>query len=245
MELARFYCSRIDQPVAELVGGQAHHLASALRLRAGDEVELFDGDGTVATAIIEKAASRKVTLQVRQVRTAARRMQGRIAIAPSIAKGERFDWLVGKCTELGVDRIMPVLFERTVKQPKKVNIFERWKNVAISASKQCGRAFLPEIDKPTRLAEALDVLNSDYPEGRFLVGSLSPPAQRLASQRFDGSDVTAFVGPEGGLTEQEEDLLRERGTESVALTDTVLRVETAGVAFVAILAAQRTAAQMK
>jgi len=244
MEQARFYCSSIVQPVAELSGAEAHHLSAVLRLRAGDEVELFDGDGTVAAAVIEKADSRKVTLRVMDLKTAARRMRGRIAIAPSIAKGERFDWLVGKCTELGVDRIMPVLFERTVRQPKKASIVERWKNVVISASKQCGRAFLPQIDKPTRLAEVLDVLNSDYTEGRFLVGSLSVAAG-LVDQRFDGRDMAAFVGPEGGLTEQEEDLLRARGAEFVALTDTVLRVETAGVAFVAILAAQRAAAQMK
>ncbi len=245
MERARFYCSPIVQPVAELSGAEAHHLAAVLRLGAGDEVELFDGDGTVASAAIEEANSRKVTLRVMDLKTAARRMRGRIALAVSIAKGERFDWLVGRCTELGVDRITPVLFERTVKQPKKANVVERWKNVAISAAKQCGRAFLTEIDKPMKVVGALDVLNRDYPEGRFLLGSFSADAQPLANQRFDGRDVVAFVGPEGGLTEEEEGLLREGGAEFVRLTDTILRVETAAVAFAAILAAQRTARETK
>ena len=170
------------------------------------------------------------------------RQTGRVIIAASVAKGDRFDWLVSKCTELGVDRICPVLFERTVKAPRAQAAVRRYSKLAISAAKQCGRVFLPQIDPPTTLGKCLEILKKDYPAGRFLAGSCDGGAQALVRMKYTNTDVTAFVGPEGGMTENEQKILTQQGAVPVRLTGTILRIETAGVAFAAILAANRDAA---
>jgi 16S rRNA (uracil1498-N3)-methyltransferase len=223
----------------QLSASQAHHLADVLRLNKGQKVDLFDGKGSLAVAEVINAAHRKVALKILELRTIQKPIQPQIIIAPSIAKGERFDWLITKCTELGVDRICPVLFERTVKQPKNPKIVQRWQNIVIAASQQCRRPFLPQIDAPVPLPDVIKILKNDYPNSRFLFGSLSENAPALFGQPFGQKDVVAFVGPEGGLTLQEENLLLSGGALSVRLTDTVLRIETAALAFTAILSAHR------
>lgn len=239
MELSRFYCPSIAVPVTELTGPEAHHLASVLRLGKGDRVELFDGAGKLAAATVQAAGDNKVTLTVEGMEAFPPRQNARIIIAASIAKGERFDWLITKCTELGVDRITPVVFERTIKQPKNPKVVNRWNNLAISAAKQCRRLFLPVMDNPRPFADVLIALKRGYPAGRFLYGYPSPDCPPLVNYPFGADDVIAFIGPEGGLTDEEITFLRNNGAVAVRLTDTILRIETAAVAFASILAAQR------
>ena len=241
MELLRFYCNPIVEPLVELSASEARHLALVRRLVVGDDIELFDGLGTVAVGVIRTASRRKVTLDVRETRVLPRPKWPQIVIAVSVAKGERFDWLIGKCTELGVDRICPVLFERTVKQAKNPRINERWHNLAVAAAKQCRRVFLPRTDQPLPLKKAVETLIKEYPNARFLLGSLSDSAPPLIDRECEPGDIVALVGPEGGLTEQEEVLLESYGCRAVRLTDTVLRIETAAVVFAAILTARRNA----
>jgi len=237
MGVYRFHSESIDKgkPVTELDGPEAHHLRDVLRLSCGDTVELFDGRGVVAVATVTAINKTKVTLQVDDLRTYRRRTSGRIILAASIAKGERFDWLISKCTELGVDHIKPVIFERTVKLARNPNLHERWHKLAISAVKQCGRAFLPQIDAPVALPEALADLKRIYPNAAILVGSPGQEATPLVGTALAGKDIIAFVGPEGGLNRDEEVLVHKAGGVGICLNDNVLRVETAAVAFAAIL----------
>ena len=245
----RFYCEILKGPAVELVGGEAHHLYNVCRLKMGDEVELFDGAGTLATALIEKATSRSVLLKIVDLEKIEKPDKPEVVIAVSYPKGERFDWLTEKCTELGVDRITPVIFERTVKQPKNPKIVERWRNISIAAAKQCRRVFLPQIDTPLPLSKALSTLKKRYSEAEILVGSPEPKSPALITQRFGtlvtaeraaaGKDIIAVIGPEGGITEGEKALLESCGAKFVRLTDTILRVETAALAFAAVLTASR------
>jgi len=239
MDCARFYCECITEPVTELAGTEGRHLVSVLRGRAGERVELFDGNGGSAEAVIEAVSKGKVRLRVERFEVLEPRRSGRIVIAVSVAKGERFDRLIGKCTELGVERIVPVIFERTVKLAKNPRAVERWHLVAAAAAKQCRRVFLPRIDGPTRIADAIGRLRVDYRDAVCIVGSLSEGAVSILDVEYGGRDVIAFVGPEGGLTEAEEQLLAEKGCRGVRLTDTVLRIETAAEAIAAILATIR------
>jgi len=239
MPLHRFYCNPITKPAAELDSTEAHHLISVLRLKAGDKVELFDGAGVVAVAAIREIVKRKVTLQIEQIQRYSPRSSGRIIIAPGISKGERFDWLIEKCTELRTDRICPVIFDRSVKQPKNPKVIERWKNIAISAAKQSRRIFLPRIDLPSPLDDVLETLRREYPNCRLIAGGLSAEALPLTSQLFGQNDVAAFIGPEGGFTEAEQTLLKDCSVQFVRLTETVLRTETAALAFASVLCALR------
>ena len=225
-----------------LRGAETHHLQTVRRGVAGDKVELFDGKGRLAQARITAAGRGKVTLMVEHVTVVEPAVEGRVIMAVSLAKGRRFDQLIGKCTELGVDRICPVLFERTIKLAQGTNAAQRYEKLTIEASKQCGRLFLPAIDEPIPLGPCAARLKEDYPLAHLLIGSLQPDAEPLVQLPYVG-DVLAFVGPEGGLTRQEEQLLCEHGAKQTRLTDTTLRIETAATAFAAILCACRDAAR--
>jgi len=243
MDLFRFYCNPITKPSVELSGPEAHHLSSVRRLSVSDKVELFDGAGTIATATIKSSSNKKVSLLIDEMKVLPRPSGTQIVIALSIAKGSRFDWVIEKCTELGVDRISPVIFERTVKQPKNPNITGRWNNLAIAAAKQSRRVFLPLIDKPAALTDVIKVLKKDFPQGQFLLGSPSAEVPFLINQPLTCNSVVALVGPEGGLTEQEQTFLKDNGVRFVRFADTILRIETAAVAFASILTAQRLNSQ--
>jgi 16S rRNA (uracil1498-N3)-methyltransferase len=239
MHLNRFYCRVLKGPAAELTGGEAHHLFNVCRLKTGDEVELFDGAGTLATASVEKAASKSVLLKIVDLEKIEKPDKPEVIIAVSLPKGERFDWLLEKCTELGIDRITPVIFERTIKQPKNPKTVERWQNIAIAAAKQCRRIFLPQIDTPMTLSAALSALKKQHDKAEILVGSLDAKSPALITKQLGSKNVIAFIGPEGGITEDEKVLLEDCGGKFVRLTNTILRVETAALAFAAILTAGR------
>jgi len=241
--LARFYCDSIIEGQVQLEPDQAHHLANVLRLEPGQPVVLFDGKGTLAQAVITDIKRKAVTLEVEDILKEDARTTGRIVIAASIAKGRRFDWAITKCTELGVDHIAAVAFERTVKLAKGPSVLDRYHKLALAATKQCGRVFLPKITGPCDLSEILLSLKKDYPEAHLVFGTLNPDAKRICKLPTSDEDIIAFVGPEGGLTEQEESLLKAAGARKVQLTDTTLRIETAAFAFAAILCANRDAAE--
>ena len=239
MRISRFYCGAIPQDAVSIEGEQFRHLLKVLRLGAGDEVELFDGRGTVASAVITEIAKTSAQVRIQQRRNCQFRTVGRIIIAAGLAKGSRFDWLISKCTELGVDRIVPVIFERTVKLAGGPRVIERYNKLAVEAAKQCGRIFLPKIEEACSLVECIKNLKKDYHNGQLLFGSLAEDAKSIIDCDTADNDVIALVGPEGGMTGREEKLLADNGATGVRLTETILRIETAALAFAAILTAKR------
>jgi 16S rRNA (uracil1498-N3)-methyltransferase len=238
MGLHRFYYDSLEGPKVTLEGSESHHLA-VLRLNAGDKVELFDGQGGLAAAVISAIRKNIVMLEIENVHRSEFPTSRRIIIAVSVPKGERFDWLIEKCTELGVERISPVIFERTVRQPGNPKALDRWMNIAISAAKQCKRLFLPQIDPPMNSQDCLETIKKDSPNCRIIAGGISGYCSSLAGQSFSSNDVAALIGPEGGFTENEEAFLNNSGVQFVRLSDTILRTETAAIAFASVLTAQR------
>ena len=203
-------------------------------------MELFDGQGAWAQGRIVAVGRRAAELEVVEVQRVAARKTGRVVIAASVAKGERFEWMVSKCTELGVDAIWPVVFDRTVKLARGARVAERWDKLAIEATKMCGRAWLPEIETVAGLGESLERCERKYCGIKLLYGSADRRTRPIATVEVGGGDVVAFVGPEGGITDDEETMLKAAGGQAVRLGDTVLRVETAGVALAAVLVAHRS-----
>ncbi|MCX5632913.1 MAG: RsmE family RNA methyltransferase [Phycisphaerae bacterium] len=241
MRTARFFCDTINQNGAVIISDiQFRHIARVLRLKQGDMVELFDGKGTVAQAIIEKIAKDSALLKVQDKKIFDSENRRKIIIAASIAKAHKFELIIAKCTELGIDRIIPVIFQRTVKQADSEMSARRFEAIAVESAKQCGRIFLPLIDKPLSFEKALENLRTDFPKAEIIFGSLEENAGSIINFDFE-ADVIAFIGPEGGLTEVEENLLLKVGAKPLRLTDTILRIETAAIAFASILAANRAA----
>jgi len=238
-KVLRFYCENITEGEMSLDSVEVHHLIHVMRVGRGQCVELFDGKGTVAEATVVQLKRKDVTVNVEHIEATPPQETGRVIIATSTAKGQRFDWLITKCTELGADIIVPVIFERTVKLASGKNTSERFDKLAISAAKQCGRNFLPNIAGPVQLADAVKTLKADCPQAIVLYGGLSENAKSPADVIQKDRDIIALVGPEGGITENEQELLKHIGAVEVKLTKTILRIETAAVAFASILCAAR------
>lgn len=238
MTLKRFYCENITGDTVELDEQEARHAVSARRLGEGECIEVVDGKGKIATAVIEKTGKKKMLLKIESCKQAQPKQSGRVIIATSIAKGDRFEWLISKCTELGVDRIVPVIFERTVKLAKGDNAADRWKNVAVSAIKQCGRLFLPIIDRPVEFSKAIEIIKAEYPLVKFVVGWCGDEAVNIDTLDIIGRDVAAVVGPEGGFSQAEEKLFSQMEIGKVSLGENILRTETAAIAFGSIFMAK-------
>ena len=233
----RFFCESIEtESVLDPV--ESHHLCRVLRAQKGTPVELFDGKGTLAEGSVDRIDKKHTLIRTRTITRTAPPASGRVILAVSFAKGQRFDWLVEKCTELGVDHIAAVQFDRTVKLGKDTAM-ERYRKISITAAKQSRRLFLPAITGPAKFQPTLDLLTRQYPQSRLLYGE---PDGVSLSEQPDSSpnpDSIILIGPEGGLTGDETHLLSEAGATGVSINRNILRIETAATAFCAILCSRK------
>lgn len=232
MRTLRFYCETLDGDRAVLDSVQSHHLSHVLRLEAGQGVEVFDGQGLLADAQVEQVGRKQVVLRLVKKTLVAAKTSGRVILAVSIAKGERFDWMIEKCTELGVDHIAAVQCERTVKMGKSSAV-ERYKKIALAAAKQCGRVYLPALSGPDTLKRTLDSLCARYPGAAVLYGDVDGVSLDSVSDTAAGRDIVVCIGPEGGFSDSERELLAASTVRPVSANSNILRIETAAIAFAA------------
>ncbi len=213
----------------------AAHLLRVLRLQAGDACVLFNGDGHDYDARIASAGKRDARADI----VAARRIDNesplRITLLQGIARGEKMDWILQKATELGVARILPVTSDRSEVKLDAERAGKRlahWREVAVSACEQSGRATLPEIAAPQALAQAATLR-----AGRGFI--LDPFADAALSSLRDIElrECTIAIGPEGGWSPRDREQLVAAGYEGLRLGPRVLRTETAGIAAIAALQA--------
>jgi 16S rRNA (uracil1498-N3)-methyltransferase len=213
-------------------GGAVHHARDVLRLRAGDAVEAFDGDGRRALCTVAACARGRVELLVREEQREPP-PACRIVLFTALPKGLRFEDVLEKAVELGADTVVPLLTERVVARPDETGggaRAERWERIAVSAAEQCGAARLTRVTRPMRLAEAL------AEEGRLEwmgIASLAPGARPLrdALRGVPRAPACAgmLIGPEGDFTAEETAAAVAAGAVPVSLGGRVLRVETAAV----------------
>lgn len=212
----------------------ARHAARVLRLRAGDVVTLFNGDGSDYRARLTLAAKDAVTAVVEDREPARRESPLRLTLAQGIARGQRMDYTLQKAVELGVTGIAPVFCGRTEVRLAGERLDRRiahWRGVIIAACEQSGRAVLPELEPPADLSKWLK-----HPRtGTRLV--LRPEAESGPGALFRSEEVTLLIGPEGGLSEEEIGAATRAGFTPLRLGPRVLRTETAGPAAIAVLQA--------
>jgi 16S rRNA (uracil1498-N3)-methyltransferase len=220
----------------------AVHVVRVLRMRVGDPLAVFDGAGREHDAEIAGVRGERVDVRVGPARTSAAESPLAITLVQGVSRGERMDYTIQKATELGVTRIVAVLTERTVVRldgAQAAKKLEHWRGVAIAACEQCGRAIVPRVDAPRRydewLAEARDA--AEPSRVRLL---LSPDGTHSARDLPDAlASVELLVGPEGGLSDDEERLAMTRGFVGLRLGPRILRTETAATAAIAALQATR------
>ncbi len=152
MELYRFYQNPLTPGRVQLTTAEAHHFVSVLRGKLNDSIELFDGQGTLAQAAVTQIRKHDVYAEVQTLTRQLPRQTRRLILATAVAKGQRFDWMLTKTTELGIDHIALVQFDRSVRLGRESAI-ERYQSMTIAACKQCGRLYLPQITGPARLID--------------------------------------------------------------------------------------------
>ena len=215
---------------AVLSGDEARHLARVMRCKVGDEVVVFDGQGTSWRARVASIGRDEVVLDLGEAATASRPTRVPLTLAVALPKGERQKWLVEKLTELGVERLVPLATTRGVAEATPAAI-ERLARGVIEACKQCGRDALMQIAPPQSVAEMACAAGN----GATLVVANwdGLPFETVAA---GGGSVIALVGPEGGFTPEELATVEAAGGRRVSLGPYVLRVETAAIAVAARLA---------
>lgn len=219
--------------IVEVGGEDGHHLARVLRLRAGEAVTAADGFGVWRPyRIADVTGTAGVHLQATGAVEREPVPSRHLAVAFALTKGDKPDLVVQKLTELGVDRIVPVLGERSVSRPgpdRAGPAVERWRRIAREAARQCRRATLPVVEDLGPLAAL-----AGHP-GLVVAERGGLPVEALGVP--PGDEVLVVIGPEGGLADPEVEALKPWAR--LDLGPLILRAETAALASAALLATRR------
>lgn len=231
--------TRIHVPLPLAVGASldlpdeaARHVAQVLRMRVGEPLVLFNGEGGEYQATITATGRRDVAVSIDSFDPVDRESRLDITLVQCVSKGERMDYTVQKAVELGVSRILPLLSERSVvkldaeRWDKKL---EHWRGIAASACEQSGRTRLPEVAP----VQKLDAWLATSASALRLV--LAPTESVSLNALPPATSIALLIGPEGGLSDNEIAAARQAGCVGIGLGPRVLRTETAGVAALAAL----------
>jgi 16S rRNA (uracil1498-N3)-methyltransferase len=239
--------SLTEGTVIELPPSVGHHAVRVLRLREGDAVTLFNGEGGEFDARLSRIESKRAMAAVGAHHAVERESPLSVTLMQGLASAERMDWLIQKAVELGVAAIAPVTMARSVTRldgPRAIKRAEHWRSIIVASCEQCGRNRLPLLHPVSDLASALVSSHASPPDpdspktgsdgALFLVlapGEGSP----LAAFGQPAGAIRMIVGPEGGLTEDELSDAKRAGFRAAVFGPRVLRTETAGIAVLAAM----------
>jgi 16S rRNA (uracil1498-N3)-methyltransferase len=225
--------SRVDGARIVLDDRAAHYVGHVLRLAAGATVDVMDGDGRVSRGTLEFVDGIASVRDV--VEVAGHASSSGVTLCVALIKAQRFEWIVEKAAELGVDAVVPIITERTVIRPEDGRVekkLERWQRISDEAVRQCEGPRRVEVRAPLRFVQAV----ADF--GAHAI--FADETARNGAWDAVGDDAVAlFIGPEGGFTGGEREALREAGARGVGLGPRLLRAETATVAALAMLGGRR------
>lgn len=236
MRSYRVYSSRpltVDEQ-CDLDDRASHHLARVLRVKPGDRLSVFNGDGNNYQGAIVSATKHQVSVLIDSIEPAESESSLNTCLALAVSKGDRFEWAIKKATELGVTSIVPILSQRVdvrLSPERWQKKREHWQQIVISACEQSGRAVVPEVKEPTTLSQWLSDVEADCK----LV--LDPEATPNALHDQPAS-IALLIGPEGGLAPSELTLASEHGFSAMRLGPRVLRTETAPLVALSVLGAR-------
>ncbi len=221
-----------NKRIVTLTSDEARHLREVLRLKTGDEVQVFDGAGREFRAVVSQARREFAELEIGdEIESPKSESPLQLTLAVALLKGEKFDLVVQKGTELGVNRFIPLVTRyadiRLRDESDAAKRVTRWQRIALEAAKQCGRAVVPEITTPVSfesvISEASPCLMFSERGGQGLNTGLGT------------QNLTAIVGSEGGWSDEELDQARAANVPIVTLGGRVLRAETAAIATAVLL----------
>lgn len=238
--LHRFFVSREDIRGDEVaLSKQAHQIRDVLRLKAGEHIIALDNEGAEFKVVLTAVGRDEVKGQVIEERRAAGEPEVQITLYQSLLSREKFEWVLQKCTEVGVARFVPIVTSRSIVRDCgsiKPNKIDRWRRIIQEAAEQSHRGRIPELGQAIKLEEAIGQLEGfDLP----LIASPQSDAASLRSCLVRGKKKTGaialLVGPEGGFTEEEVKRCSSSGVIAFGLGRRILRTETAAVVASALI----------
>ena len=231
--MRRFYSAPENFGTGNITLGtdETLHLRDVLRLRVGDEVSVFNGEGGEFRCVIADIGRRSTELQiVEKTQPASPESSLDLTLAVAILKHDRFDLVVQKAVELGVNTLVPLDVVRfDVRAKDALKRLDRWRRIALEATKQCGRARLMRIEDPVKFTAVIG--NADAAKALMFSEREGGPLP----ENFASDKVTAVVGAVGGWDDSELGAAQDRGVSIVTLGGRILRAETAAISIAAIL----------
>lgn len=219
----------IKEDTLFIEGQELYHLKKVIRLNAGDECFVLDGNGRRYKVSINSIDNRKADCRIHEKNTAPGEKR-KYSLGISLLKSGNLDLVIEKAVELGVDRIIPFFSERTDYKysPDRFDkVAKRWESISIKALKQSHNFFLPKISDPVDFDNLPDVF-SDF--SKVIVPSPSMSTSFSASlDSGDSSNVLILIGPEGGFSDNEIEDLKDKNVSLVNLGESILRAETAAI----------------
>jgi 16S rRNA (uracil1498-N3)-methyltransferase len=226
----------IQNDAIVLPGELAHHLRDVLRCRPGEIVHLVDENRGRYRTVLDRVTKEQVVAKILNKEAPATRPAFSISLAQAVLKGEKMDWMIQKATELGADRIIPIVTERTIVRPRaerESHRRDRWQKIAKEAAQQCGRTDIPVIQPTLSLEELCD--NPPAAAHKLVLWEQEQDRSLRSALTDLKNSLLVLIGPEGGFPLSEIEKLRKAGWISVSLGRRILRAETAGLALLAIL----------
>jgi len=219
---ARFFVDAVSSGQINLAEEEVYHV-HVRRLRVGDAVDVLDGCGNIGHGTIIKLSKHQCMIDVYSCLSLEKPIPN-ITLLTAVPKGKRWQMLIEKATELGAGKIQPIIYNDSV--AKAEGDIGKWIKWTKEACKQCGRAWLPELFTPISFEEWYSAAYSGisfaaHPSGEWM--TLHPICDEIRSCK----EITFIIGPEAGFTNMEEQMLHEKKCLFVALSDTILRTETA------------------
>lgn len=230
--MRRFYAppENFQKETISLNQEETRHLRDVLRFRAGDKIQVFDGEGSEFLCEIESISKKETGLKIiEEIAPTAPESDLELTLAVALLKGEKFDLVVQKSVELGVAKIVPLMTKRAdVKLKDAERKIERWRKIVLEASKQCGRAKLMRIETPFDFEEFVKGAEG----AKILFAERS--GESFTKIKAD-KKITAVVGSEGGWEDSEINFAVANGFQIITLAGRILRAETAAIAVSAVL----------
>jgi 16S rRNA (uracil1498-N3)-methyltransferase len=228
----------------------ARYLSMVLRVKPGEIITIFDGSGHRYICRILQIHKKEVVVEMIKKEPYSAEPPVSISLAQGLPKSDKMDLIVQKSTELGVSRIFPIITERS--QIKHTGKVERWRKIALSASQQCGREKITEIEEPVEFAKflsGLHIVNEDNNAANVIpakVGISHPTIifseeqkeinlKKILNNLTTSNNIVLLIGPEGGFSGEEVSAAVEKGFIEASLGPRVLRTETAPIAAISII----------
>lgn len=238
----RFFVSpeKFTETSVVLTGDQAHQILRVLRLQVGDQLMVLDNAGWEYVVQITAVSSKQLIADIIKKQAAQGEPDVEITLYMGLMKRDKFEWVLQKCTEIGVSRFVPVSTQRSLVQDTKMkdNKFERWQKIITEAAEQSRRGKIPELCPPLKLADAFAQLDADLALIPWEEAEGVDVRAVLAGKRpfsIAQSRIALFIGPEGGFAAQEIELAQQYNIQPITLGKRILRAETAAMVATALI----------